>query len=296
MKTTEAPFFSAQVIRAHRFFRRYNTTDEQRNQVVAAGFERCKPGYSIQREDFPYTAIEFVSDGSGELLLDEKPVHLNRGVMFFYGPGVMHKIDRIAPPGLGKYFLNIAGPGAETMLKKEGFISGTSIQIATPGELEPLFNELIRNGLKDTMFSDAICRSLAELIILKVRENSMSGQWRESRAYRTFGNCRRILEEGYLRINSLEEAAHECHVDSAYLCRLFKKFAHQSPYRYLIRLKLNRAAELLHDPAVLVKETSIAVGFHDPFHFSRLFTRAFGLSPTRYRALYAADTGGNPVD
>ncbi len=290
MERIAAPYFSTQVIRARRFFRRYDPTCGMRIHVAAAGFERCQPGYSIRREDFPYYTAEFVSDGSGELLLDGNEVHLSRGVMFFYGPGVSHKIDRIEETGLGKYFLNLTGSGAAGLFSEVGFLPGTVIQVATLGEVEPLFNELIRNGLKDTAFSSRICMSLAELILLKVQENSMPGQWRSSRAYQTFRNCRTVLEEGFLRINSLEEASAECHVDSAYLCRLFKKFAHQSPYRYLIRLKMNRAAELLHDPSILVKEASIAVGFHDPFHFSRLFTRTFGISPVRYSALYAADS------
>ncbi len=286
MKTTTAPYFSSQVISAKRFYRRYNAEDTQGIHVIAAGFERCQPGYSIQRDNFPYLALEFVSDGSGELLLEGNAMHLNRGVLFAYGPGINHVIDRIAPPGLGKYFINLTGSKASSMVASAGFETGDTIQIATPGEIEPLFNELIRNGLKDTSFSDRICQALAELILLKVRENTLPYQGRSSRAYQTFRNCRDAIEAHYPVLNSLEEVAGECHIDSAYLCRLFRQFAHQSPYRYLIRLKLNRAAELLHDPSVLVKEAAKAVGFQDPFHFSKLFTRAFGVSPTGYRALY----------
>ena len=291
MKTTSAPYFSTQVIKANRFFRRYDSDSISDIHVVAAGFERCREGYSIHRKDFPYPTMEFVSDGHGELQLEEQVVHLSRGLMFFYGPGVKHEIDGIESPGLGKYFLNMAGPGAAGMLENMGFTPGDVVRVATPGEVEPLFNELIRNGLKDTIFSDRICTSLAELILMKVQENAMPRQWGNSRAYQTYLSCRTVFEEQFVKINSIEEAATQCHIDSAYLCRLFKRFAHQSPHRYLVRLKLNRAAEFLHDPAVLVKEAAAMVGFHDPFHFSRLFTRAFGLSPTRYSALYGRTDG-----
>jgi hypothetical protein len=41
--------------------------------------------------------------------------------------------------------------------------------------------------------------------------------------------------------------------------RLFRRFDHEGPYRYLLRLKMNFAAERLRDPKVLVKEAA-AVG------------------------------------
>lgn len=292
MKEQEADYFSSQVIRANRFFRRQDAEGDAAVHVIAAGFERCRPGYAIRREDFPYLALEFVSDGTGKLLLEQEETSLSRGTLFLYGPGVVHSIGAVKPPGLGKYFLNLTGPGASGLLEEAGLRPGQILQVATPGELEPLFNELIHNGLKDSPFSGRICTALVQLILLKVRENVLPFPGRNSRAYQTFSRCRIVLEERFLGLGNLEEAARECHVDSAYLCRLFKDFAHQSPYRYLVRLKLNRAAELLHDPAVLVKEAGEAVGFSDPFHFSRLFTKAFGITPTRYSRLYGRSEGG----
>jgi AraC-like DNA-binding protein len=293
MSDQDAPYFSRQVIRANRFYQRLppkrdyrDTKDEDRIHVVAAGFERCGPGYSIRRGDFPYLALEFVADGEGRLELGHREWDLSRGTLFTYGPAVSHSIFRIDSKGLGKYFFNITGEEAAVILEYSSLPPGSLMQVAAPGELEPLFNELIRNGQKGTAFSGRICVSLVRLILLKVQENALPFPGRNSRAYHTFSRCRRIMEEQFLTLGSLEEAAGQCHVDPAYLCRLFKDYAHQSPYKYLVRLKLNRAAEILHDPSILVREAAREVGFSDPFHFSRLFARSFGISPARYSSLY----------
>lgn len=304
MKRKAAPYFSEEVIRANRFYRKlperkdyWADTDPglvpgiDTFHVAAAGFERCRPGYSIQREDFPYLALEFVADGAGRLILAGEEYPLSRGTLFVYGPGVAQIIDGVDPPGLGKYFLNITGPRGLELLAGAGLKPGTMAQVAAPGELEPLFNELIRNGQKDTNLSGRICGTLAELILLKIKENALPFPGRNTRGYQTFRRCRSEIESKFLTLHSLEEAAEICNVDHAYLCRLFKDYAHQSPYKYLIRLKLNRAAEILHDPDVLVKEAARAVGFEDPFHFSRLFTKAFGISPNRYSSLYGRPEG-----
>jgi AraC-like DNA-binding protein len=86
-------------------------------------------------------------------------------------------------------------------------------------------------------------------------------------------------------LRTLEQIARECHVNNAYLCRLFRRYDHQSPYRYLLRLKMNHAAERLLQPKAMVKQAAAEAGFADPFHFSRVFTSVFGLSPTAFRGL-----------
>ena len=84
----------------------------------------------------------------------------------------------------------------------------------------------------------------------------------------------------------MDQVARECRVDPAYLCRLFRRYAHQSPYQFLLRLKMNLAAEQLQNPELLIKQVASQLGFSDPFHFSRAFKKIFGLSPEDFRRLH----------
>ena len=86
-------------------------------------------------------------------------------------------------------------------------------------------------------------------------------------------------------LKTLQQIAQERHVDGAYLCRLFQRYDHQSPYQFLMRLKMNLAAERLQKPGALVKQVSEESGFNDPFHFSRAFKKVFGLAPDDFRRL-----------
>jgi AraC-like DNA-binding protein len=83
-------------------------------------------------------------------------------------------------------------------------------------------------------------------------------------------------------VKTVEEAALACHMDAAYLSRLFRRFAHTTPHRFLMRLKMNRAAGLLLDDGLMVKETAAELGFADAFHFSRAFKRVYGIAPERF--------------
>jgi len=61
-------------------------------------------------------------------------------------------------------------------------------------------------------------------------------------------------------------------------CRLL---FNESPARLLLRLKLRRAEEMLRYSDRRVKEVSDALGFANPFHFSRTFRRHFGRPPSQ---------------
>jgi AraC-like DNA-binding protein len=56
-----------------------------------------------------------------------------------------------------------------------------------------------------------------------------------------------------------------------------------SPYAYLVRQRLRRAQDLLFASDLPVQAVAEAVGYRDPFHFSRSFKQTFGVSPRAYR-------------
>ena len=102
---------------------------------------------------------------------------------------------------------------------------------------------------------------------------------RDTLAFGTYQHCREHIQNNFLKLRSIEQAAAECHLDDTYLCRLFQRYDHQSPYRWLVRLKMNHAAERLQVPGTLVKQVAEEAGFANQFHFSRVFKSVFGLSP-----------------
>jgi AraC-like DNA-binding protein len=105
--------------------------------------------------------------------------------------------------------------------------------------------------------------------------------WRSPRTKIAGGTSKKHFR----RLRALDEIAAERHVNNAYLCRLFRRYQHQSPYQFLLRLKLNFAASRLQTPGILIIQIAAELGFSDPFHFSRLFRSVHGLSPAAFRSL-----------
>lgn len=67
-----------------------------------------------------------------------------------------------------------------------------------------------------------------------------------------------------------------------YVSTLFAAQGGESFARFLARVRLERAAELLKDPEAVVGKVAAAVGYADPGYFVKAFRRAYGTTPGRF--------------
>ena len=287
--STRAPaapdFFSPDVAAARRFYLDLNPPQSRRVLVVCGGRERCTADYAIQRGSFPFCSIEYVARGRGEVKLKSLRYPLRPGRIFSYGPGVSQRITGDPEDPLVKYFVDFAGARAKELLCSCGLSPGCVSEVFPANTLEPLFNELIQSGLQGRRESAALCAKLLECLALRIAGARAPLGGAETPAFTTYRQCRNYVEQHSLRLRTLKQIASECHVNNAYLCRLFRRYDDQSPYQFLLRLKMNFAAERLQQPGVLVKQVAGEAGFTDPFHFCRVFRSVLGLSPTAFRGL-----------
>ena len=217
--------------------------------------------------------------------------------VFTYGPGIAHAISNHPDHPLVKYFVDFTGTCALQLLEEHGLGPGTVVQSSEPQEMMFLFDNLIRNGLKGTALTKRICRVLLEHMVLQTAETVVPPGSVGSPAFETYQRCRRYIEVHHADLHTLDEVSKACHVDAAHLCRLFRRYDHHTPYQYLVRLRMNRAAEMLRTPGILVSEVADGLDFSDPFHFSRTFKRVFGVSPSDFMTLQRkGEIRGNGAD
>src|SRR5271170_8021631 len=85
---------------------------------------------------------------------------------------------------------------------------------------------------------------------------------------------------------SVAEIAHECGLSSGYFARAFKRSTGVAPCRWLTKMRVERAKELLMDPRSELADIALLCGFADQSHFTRVFSRSEGYSPGRWRRLH----------
>jgi AraC-like DNA-binding protein len=104
---------------------------------------------------------------------------------------------------------------------------------------------------------------------------------------RAVERARSFLDAHHDRVVTAGELEAASGLDRYTLARQFRARLGTSPYRYLLMRRLDHARALLRRGHALA-DTAAACGFADQSHMTRCFTRAFGLSPGRWRAMQRA--------
>lgn len=89
-------------------------------------------------------------------------------------------------------------------------------------------------------------------------------------------------------------AAQAC-CSEAHFIRSFKRAFGETPHRYLLTRRLERAAALLRGTDYSVAEVCLNVGLTSVGSFTSSFRRAYGMTPTAYRAAFPPAARTVPV-
>ena len=277
----KASFISTQVSAGEYYYLNLTPKKEQSETVVCGGREQCAPNYRIERSGFKYDSIEFVSAGIGTLTLRGKTSPLRPGALFFYGPGVPHKIetDRDAP--LLKHFIDFSGSGLSGLMRQTD-LAHMPLYTSNILRIRSIFENLLQTGNTESRHRNELCILLLKQLIFTIDETALPHQEAFSPAWQTYLRCRQHIDQNFRNIGNIGQIAAECHLDQSYLCRLFQRYANETPLQLLVRLKMARAADLLSTHQLLIKQVAEECGFADPYHFSRVFKRVYGIPPETF--------------
>jgi len=144
---------------------------------------------------------------------------------------------------------------------------------------------LVEGSLEDGLYVDTLAQMIA--VHLARWHSSRSGKFHQPSVKVVFGSKMRRLtefvEENLDRDLRLEMMAREVGVSPLYLPRVFKESIGQSPHRYVLARRVERARELLRDTELPIVDVALSCGFSSQSHLSNWFLRIVGVPPGAYR-------------
>ncbi len=285
-KTTAKPaYISKQVISGNYLFLDLADAHDESFMIVNAGREECTADYTIERESFPYYAIEYIASGRWILSSENGEQEVGPGTIFAYSPQTHYKIKPIDSDNLVKFFVDFTGTESHQKCAAAGLVFGAPIQLMNTRWVHDIFDHLISLAHASDDLPKPAGTLLIELLLLRLQEDKVTEKIdQHPHAYTSYMRCRRFIMRHFLTIRRMEEVANHCFVDSAYLSRLFKQFSNERPYQFLTRLKINHAAELLIRNQLSIQEIASHVGYDDPYHFSRVFKSFHAVPPSQFQS------------
>lgn len=97
-----------------------------------------------------------------------------------------------------------------------------------------------------------------------------------------------FIDQKYAQEVTLDFLSEHFFFTKEYLSRLFKKEYGYGIYEYVLQVRMNRAKELLEDPAVQIQQIAEQLNYNDSNYFSKAFRTYTGISPTDYRMMKTA--------
>ena len=98
--------------------------------------------------------------------------------------------------------------------------------------------------------------------------------------------ARQYIEAHYAEKFSLEKVAGALYVNPSYLLRVFKARTGQTLLGYHNFVRCQHAMALLSDPDKTISQAGEEAGFVSSSHFSHIFRKITGSTPSEYRAAH----------
>ena len=254
---------------------------------------RMNSGDKYHCHDFP--EIAFVLSGAGRYHIEGKVYEVTEGDLLIINPGVHHQaID--SPEGeqpTTEFFVGF------TDIQLDGFptnflpVSDGGHIIHTTGELrQKLFKICSSMEAENAVYRQGkyfmLKAYLMQMILLVVREQCEP--MIQPRGY-SFESANRkyvveqmlsFFEDHYAEKISLDQIAENMYLSPFYISRIFKSETGDTPIRHLINIRLEKAKEILENgDGGSIQEVAASVGYDDAYHFSKLFKKRYGISPSQ---------------
>jgi AraC family transcriptional regulator of adaptative response / methylphosphotriester-DNA alkyltransferase methyltransferase len=110
-----------------------------------------------------------------------------------------------------------------------------------------------------------------------------------------FEEARAIVEAEYARELSLDELARRVASSRRQLQRAYAEIGSTTFREHLTAVRMERAAEMLGQKDLTVREVARHVGYRQPAQFAKAFRRRHGVSPSEYRMARDLRRNGHSV-
>ncbi len=248
--------------------------------VFMLGFEECAPEYRIERKNFSFWTLEFVAGGQGFYEEGGVQRRLRHGSVFTYGPHVAQHFGNEPKRPFRKYFMVCGGQSFPRIWHDSGLEPGRLIQLGNAAPIVSIFDHMLDEGTQSDALTLNVIAGLEQVLLALLARHRVKAHGDKSRSRKVYELAMDILQCDYRSLHSLADLAKRTGYSGEYLCRIFRKYNGESPYQVLLHRKMSAAWLLLRDGQLQVGAVARELGYEDQLHFSRVFRKVMGCSPS----------------
>ena len=255
------------------------------------------PMKSGEDHSHDYLELTYLLAGQARYTIEGQTHILRAGDLLVGNPGVVHRFelrDGEEPPV--EVYIGMSNFHFQDMPQESLVLPDGSHVLHCKPELKQDLNQLVQTMISETQVQQSgqyfmIKAYLVQMLLLIIRQ--IRGEKKhENRGYvfesRSKGYVvKRIIaymNENYATHISLDQIAKNMYLSPVYISKIFKEETGESPIRYLIQIRLEKAKEILEDEACgSIRDVATEGGYEDVYYFSKLFKKYYGIAPAYYK-------------
>lgn len=247
----------------------------------------------------------YIQKGTIKLTIEENAFVVTPDTFLFVQPGVVHQIESLSAvsvmalhvdlfPAAGNDYLPMVltvdegqSPPVEHLQPSFAAFAGVSVPVllqpSKPDWMKETLGSLIELWSRKTAI-DLLQAHLhaAELFIELIKDTTSPGSG-ERKSLTDLSWVPAYMQYRLAETLSVEEMARKAYMSRSYFSLLFRTQFGAAPHQYLLRLRLDTAADLLRGTALPLQEIADSCGFSSVHHFSKMFKLRFGFPPSQLR-------------
>lgn len=255
--------------------------------VLFSGRSQTEPRHVVGPQVLDYYLVHYVVSGKGTFSCSGKTYPLSAGASFFIFPGelVSYESDQKQP---WKYrWAAVKGDKMKHLLEEMAITPEQPVRDSiSPRRTQILFAKILEVLRRGDAAADLNASGYLLLLMgnymKQNNENKLAHSKQKSHIQVQAEQAIRWLTLQHSQPVSIDEMAHSLGYHRTYLSKIFKQHTGISPKEYLLKIRMERAAQLL-EKSLSIKEVASSVGFRDALYFSKQFKKWYGLSPSEYR-------------
>lgn len=196
----------------------------------------------------------------------------------YFHPGESHSLQVVGGP-FRSFDIELSDDWVNRFLERP--IAPTALLDAQNQSIAQLTARLYSEFKEMDEVSPLAIEGLALEILAGLARSSASV--RTKRTPRWLGQVIELIHDEFARSLTLTELASAAGVHPSHLAQVFREHYRCTPGEFIRRVRVERAIQQMADPGASLADIALAAGFSDQSHFSRVFKRATGMTPARFR-------------
>lgn len=262
------------------YFVDYDSYDDL--SLYEVGCQKCPPKYSfgpIMRDNY---VLHYILEGSGTLYLGDTSYPVSGSQAFIVPPNTVCFYEADDKHPWNYIWIHFNGKKASELLFKAGI--SADAPVFTPSEPSSELRSCMEQLLLHNDQEYECIGNLYRLFQLLIRTSSHTPEPEETDKSLTYiREVIKFITKKYSEPIKVQQIADFCGLERSYLSKMFRRATNYTPQEYLIFFRMKKAKQLLRDPKLPIQHVAYAVGYNDPFAFSKIFKKEVGMSPTQYR-------------